>query len=123
MSPATASRMASQAYRTPVEILERVPGLTATGAAVSEWRPAGRLWVRIDQVDRDGTDETVADRGAKAGLSLTLITRWFSDWENTLSPSRRLQLEGRAFDLRSVVETPGQGTERLLQLRVEAVVR
>lgn len=114
--------LATAEFRVPVEILDRSSGLTPSGAQVVDWRPAARVWVKVDQVEGRLTGEAAADRGAKASVSLVLVARWFEGWEDALSPSRRLEIEGRSYNLRSVVEAPGEGTERVLRITAQAVV-
>lgn len=115
--------LATGEFRVPVEVLERLPELRATGAPVNDWRPVARIWARVDLVKDRETGEAAGDRGARATVAFTLTARWFEGWEEVLSPARRVEMEGRSYNLRSVVEAPGQGTERLLQLTVQAVVR
>lgn len=116
------SVLATSEFRVPVEILDRSTSLTPTGAPAADWRPAGRVWCKVDQIEARQTGEGAADRGPKATVGMTLLARWFEGWEDALSPSRRLEIEGRAYNLRSVVEAPGEGTERLLRITAQAVV-
>lgn len=114
--------LATSEFRVPAEVLERSTELGVTGAPARDWRPASLIWLRVDDIKDRETGETAGDRGARATVAFTLSARWFEGWETVLSPARRLQIEGRSYNLRSVVEAPGQGTERLLQLTVQAVV-
>jgi hypothetical protein len=109
-------------YRTPVEILEREPGVSPTGAPSGGWRIVETLWVKVEDVNPGRTDEVQADRGSKAIAVLNLTARWFRGWAERLSSTRRLFIDGQTYNIRSVVEGPGHGTERTLQLEALAVL-
>jgi hypothetical protein len=109
-------------YRTPAEILEREPGLSATGAPNGGWRIVETLWVKVEGVKPERTGEVTADRGSTAVATLNLRARWFRGWAERLSTVRRLFIDGQTYNIRSVIEGPGHGTERTLQLEALAVL-
>lgn len=109
-------------YRTPVEVLERAPGRSATGAANGDWRIVDTLWVEIQDINPRRTGEVEADRGSKAIATLNLALRWFAGWAELLSPARRLLIDGQTYNIRSAVEGPGAGTERTVLVEAMAVV-
>ena len=116
------ARATSGEYSILADVLARSGERSPSGALSAEWVPVGHLWVKHDEISARGTGEVVADRGAKATVVLLLLACWFPGWQDLLTATRRLDIEGRTYDIRSVVEAPARGSERVLRLDVQAVV-